>query len=304
MENKKWYLKGLREAIPIGLGYFAVGFTLGIAAKEVGITAFQMGLMSFAMHASAGQFAVLTVISGQSGYIAMILTQLVINIRYLLMSCSLSQKINKSTSVPKRMLMSYFVTDEIFGLASSVKGELNPYYNYGAATAASPGWILGTVLGVLAGNILPQSVTSALSVAIYGMFIAVVVPACKESFVVAVVALVSAAASMVFDLLPFLKEISGGTKIIILTVIIASAAAIIRPIQSTQGVNVQGDEVKDDGGWVDKKASGQIAGGCEIAGSESAAVCESADGESADDSEKASGEDDSQTENDGKGAKQ
>lgn len=229
-ENKKWYLMGLREGVPIGLGYFAVGFTLGIAAKNAGITAFQMGLMSFMMHASAGQFAVITVIAGQSGYLAMILTQLVINIRYLLMSTALSQKISPDTSVPKRMLLSYFVTDEIFGISASVKGELNPFYNYGAASLGSPGWILGTVLGVLVGNILPPSLTSALSVALYGMFLAVVIPASRESRAVAAVVAVSMAASLVFDLVPLLAGIAGGTKIIILTVGIAALAAVIRPV--------------------------------------------------------------------------
>ena len=230
-ENKKWYKLGLREGIPIGLGYFAVGFTLGIAAKNAGITAFQMGLMSFMMHASAGQFAAITVIAGQSGYIAMILTQLVINIRYLLMSAALSQKISPDTSMPKRMLLSYFVTDEIFGISASVKGNLNPFYNYGAASLGSPGWILGTVLGVLVGNILPPSLTSALSVALYGMFLAVVIPASKESKAVAAVVTVSMAASLIFDFIPLLAGISGGTKIIILTVGIAALAAVIRPVK-------------------------------------------------------------------------
>ena len=151
-DNRKWYLNGLREGVPIGLGYFAVGFTLGITAREAGITAFQMGLMSLMMHASAGQYAVITVIAGQSGYVAMVITQLVINIRYLLMSTALSQKISPDTPMWKRMLLSYFVTDEIFGISASVKGNLNPYYNYGAATVASPGWALGTVLGVLVGG--------------------------------------------------------------------------------------------------------------------------------------------------------
>ncbi|MBQ1229264.1 MAG: AzlC family ABC transporter permease, partial [Firmicutes bacterium] len=212
-ENKTWYFKGLREGVPIGLGYFAVGFTLGIAAKNAGITAFQMGLMSFTMHASAGQFAAITVIAGQSGYIAMILTQLVINIRYLLMSAALSQKISPDTSLAKRMLLSYFVTDEIFGISASVKGNLNPFYNYGAVSLGSPGWLLGTVLGVLVGNILPPSLTSALSVALYGMFLAVVIPASKESKAVAAVVAVSMAASLIFDFVPLFAGISGGTKI-------------------------------------------------------------------------------------------
>jgi len=221
---------GLREGVPIGLGYFAVGFTLGIAAKNAGITAFQMGLMSFMLHASAGQFAAITVIAGQSGYFAMFLTQLVINIRYLLMSAALSQKISPDTSLGKRMLLSYFVTDEIFGVSASVKGELNPFYNFGAISIGSPAWLLGTVLGVLVGNIMPPDLTTALSVALYGMFLAVVIPASRESRTVAAVVAVSMAASLIFSLVPILAGISGGTKIIILTVGIAAIAAVIRPV--------------------------------------------------------------------------
>lgn len=229
-ENRKWYVDGLRAGVPIGLGYFAVGFTLGIAAREAGITAFQMGLMSLLMHASAGQYAVITIIAGQSGYLAMMLTQLVINIRYMLMSTALSQKISPKTPMWKRMLLSYFVTDEIFGISASVKGELNPFYNYGAATVASPGWAIGTVLGVLVGNILPASMTSALSVALYGMFLAVVIPASKSDRTVAAVVAVSMIGSLLFTFLPVLSAMDGGTRIIVLTIVIAAGAAIIRPV--------------------------------------------------------------------------
>lgn len=235
-ENRQWYLNGLREGVPIGLGYFAVGFTLGIAAREAGITAFQMGLMSLLMHASAGQYAVITVIAGQSGYFAMMVTQFVINIRYLLMSTALSQKIAPDTPMWKRMLLSYFVTDEIFGISASVKGELNPYYNYGAATVASPGWALGTVLGVLVGNILPASMTSALSVALYGMFLAVVIPASKSDRTVAAVVVSSMLGSLAFTFLPLLCEMESGTRIILLTVAIAAAAAAIKPVPAGKEV--------------------------------------------------------------------
>ena len=235
-ENRKWYLDGLRAGVPIGLGYFAVGFTLGITAREAGITAFQMGLMSLMMHASAGQYAVITIVAGQSGYFAMMVTQLVINIRYLLMSTALSQKIAPDTPMWKRMLLSYFVTDEIFGISASVKGNLNPYYNYGAATVASPGWALGTVLGVLVGNILPASMGSALSVALYGMFLAVVVPASKSDKTVAMVVIASMAGSLAFTFLPLLCEIASGTRIIILTLVIAAAAAVIKPVPADREV--------------------------------------------------------------------
>ena len=236
-ENRKWYLNGLREGIPIGLGYFAVGFTLGIAAREAGITAFQMGLMSLMLHASAGQYAVITVIAGQSGYFTMMVTQLVINIRYMLMSAALSQKISPDTPLWKRLLLSYFVTDEIFGISASVKGELNPYYNYGAVSVASPLWAVGTVLGVLVGNILPASLTSALSVALYAMFLAVVIPASKSDLTVAAVVAASMAGSSLFTFLPVLAGMDSGTRIIILTVAIAAAAAVIRPLPADKEVH-------------------------------------------------------------------
>lgn len=239
LNHEKNYFAGIRDGIPIALGYFAVGFTLGIAAREAGITPFQAGLMSALMHASAGEFAVLTVIAGGSGYLAMIVTQFIINIRYFLMSCSLSQKISPNTSLPKRLLLSYFVTDEIFGVSASVKGELNPAYPLGAATVGSPGWILGTVLGAVVGNILPDSLASALSVALYGMFLAVVIPASKQDKTIAAVVLVSMAASCLFPYVPFLSQMDSGTKIIILTVVISSAAAILKPVDVNSDKNAE-----------------------------------------------------------------
>ena len=230
-ENRKWYLNGLREGIPIGLGYFAVGFTLGIAAREAGITALQMGLMSLMLHASAGQFAAMTVIAEQAGYIAMIGAMFVINIRYFLMSCALSQKLNPNTPLWKRMLMAYFVTDEIFGISISVKGDLNPFYPLGAMSVGSPAWLIGTMLGAAVGNILPVSLSSAFGVALYGMFIAVIIPPSKESKTIAIVVIISMIASALSTVLPMLSTMSSGTKIIILTLIIASAAAIIKPVQ-------------------------------------------------------------------------
>ncbi len=232
MNNKKWYLQGIKDGTPIALGYFAVGFTLGIAAKAMGMGAAQSGLMSFLMHASAGEFAVLTVIMDNAGFLAMVITMVVINMRYFLMSCSMSQKIPPNTSMSKRLLLSYFVTDEIFGICASVKGELNPFYPYGAATVASPGWVLGTILGAAVGNILPPSLASALSVALYGMFLAVVIPASKQDKTIAAVVLVSMAASAAFAFLPYLRDISAGTQIIILTIVIAAGAAIIRPVHN------------------------------------------------------------------------
>lgn len=230
-ESKEQFLRGIKDGIPIGLGYFAVAFTLGITAKNLGISPFQAGLMSFCMHASAGEFAFLTILSSNSGYVEMIIMQIVVNLRYLLMSCALSQKISKKTSMGHRMLLSYFITDEIFALDTGVKGDLNPFYNYGIIAVASPGWVIGTSLGVVFGNILPVSLSNALNIALYGMFLAVIIPASKVNKTILKVVIISMISSLVLSFLPYLKEMSSGFKIIVLTIVISSIAAIVHPVE-------------------------------------------------------------------------
>ena len=236
-ENRKWFLKGMRHGVPIGLGYFAVAFTLGINAKAIGMTPFQSALMSFTMHASAGEFAAMTVIAAGSGYLEMAITQLVINLRYLLMSCALSQKVPETLSLGHRFLLSYYITDEIFGISSTVDGKLNPWYSYGAASVASPGWVLGTFLGAVVGNILPTNIASAMSVALYGMFLAIIIPPARKHKVIAVIVVVSMLASYGFtklaELLSEYVTISSGMRILILTVVIAGIAAYVRPIEES-----------------------------------------------------------------------
>ncbi len=236
-ENRKWFLKGMRHGVPIGLGYFAVAFTLGINAKAIGMTPFQSALMSFTMHASAGEFAAMTVIAAGSGYLEMAITQLVINLRYLLMSCALSQKVPEKLSLGHRFFLSYYITDEIFGISSTVEGKLNPWYSYGAASVASPGWVLGTFLGAVVGNILPTNIASAMSVALYGMFLAIIIPPARKHKVIAVIVVVSMLASYGFtklaELLSEYVTISSGMRILILTVVIAGIAAYVRPIEES-----------------------------------------------------------------------
>lgn len=232
-ENKKWFLKGMRHGVPIGLGYFAVAFTLGIAAKSIGMTSLQSALMSFTMHASAGEFAVITVIAAGSGYLEMAITQLVVNLRYLLMSCALSQKVSEKMWYPHRFFLSYFITDEIFGISSTVDGKLNPWYSYGAACVASPGWVLGTFLGAVVGNILPANVASAMNVALYGMFLAIIIPPARKNRVIAVIVLVSMLASGALTLLEDVIPLSSGMRILILTVVIAGIAAFVHPMEES-----------------------------------------------------------------------
>lgn len=233
-DNKQWYLRGLRDGIPIALGYFVVSFTLGIAARQIGITAMQATIISFTNNASAGEYAAFEVIASKAGYIEMAITLLVVNLRYLLMSCALSQKISSDTPFFHRFLIAYDVTDEIFGISVSRPGMLNPFYSYGAMTLALPGWALGTGLGVICGNIMPARLLSAMSVALYGMFIAIVIPPSKHNKVIATIVPLSMIASCIFTFAPVLKNISSGFRIIILTVIISLIAAILFPVKTEE----------------------------------------------------------------------
>ena len=228
-ENSKWYKKGLRDGIPIALGYFAVAFTLGIVAKKAGLTAVQALMATGLTNASAGGYAAFNLIAENGGYIAMAITQIIVNARYLLMSASLSQKLAPETSLLHRALVAFDVTDEIFGISVSVKGRLNPFYNDGARTVAIPGWAFGAFFGVVMGNVLPSSIVSALSVGLYGMFLAIVIPAAKKDKIIAGICLVSMILSFAFAKLPVVCKISSGFRIIILTVVISLAAAIIFP---------------------------------------------------------------------------
>ena len=229
LNNKKWYLKGIKDGIPIALGYFAVSFTLGILASEKGINAFQAMLATGLTNASAGGYAAFNLIGEDGGYLALALTELIVNARYLLMSCALSQKFSPKTSILHRMLVAFNVTDEVFGISISVKGNLNPYYNYGASSVSIPGWALGTFFGVVMGNVLPSSAVSALSVGLYGMFLAIIVPPAKKDKVIAGIIPISMIASFLFSALPYLKNISSGMRVIILTVIISLICAILFP---------------------------------------------------------------------------
>ena len=232
--NKKSYIKGLETGIPIGLGYLAVAFTLGIQAKRIGITALQSGIMSFGLHASAGHYILISLFGAGTGILVMVLMEMVANARYLLMSCSLSQKIPEDTPLWKRLIMGYFITDEIFGAAIAVKGKLNPYYIFGMATVASPGWVIGTVLGVILGNALPSNVISALSVGLFGMFIACIIPEGKKNKVVAIVIVVSFISSYLTSVIPVVKNIDSGIKIIFLTIVIAGIFSIVKPVKEGQ----------------------------------------------------------------------
>ena len=229
-EKISQFKAGLKDGIPIGLGYLAVSFTFGIMAKGAGLTTLEAVVLSFTNLTSAGQFAGLGIITAGSSLVEMAMAQLIINLRYCLMSCSLSQKLDSHM----RFLMSYGVTDEIFGVSVCKSGVLSPYFSYGLMAMAVPGWTIGTLLGAVSGSLLPARLLSALNVALYGMFLAVVIPPARENKVLRMVILVSMALSFLFTQIPVLRDISSGFKIIILTFIVAGSAAVLFPVKEEE----------------------------------------------------------------------
>lgn len=222
------YLKGFSDGLPIGLGYLSVSFAFGITAVKMGIPVIAAILISMTCVTSAGQVAGITAIASGGGFIEITLAQLIINLRYSLMSLSLSQKLCRKYSLFHRLTTSFGVTDEVFAVASARTEKVTPPYMYGLITLPYIMWSAGTALGALLGGILPDFVTSALGIAIYGMFIAIVVPPARRFKGVLVVALMAAALSCAFKFLPFL-DFLGGFSVIICTVIAAAAGALIFP---------------------------------------------------------------------------
>ncbi len=234
MKRYDYFAAGIGAGIPIFLGYLAVSFTFGIMAKNCGLSAGQAVLLSASNLTSAGQFSGLTLITAGAPLTEMAITQFVINLRYCLMSCSLSQKIESTTPFFHRFLMAYGVTDEIFGVSVSRSGYLSPFYFYGLVLISALGWISGTFLGVVSGSILPARIVSALSIALYGMFIAIIIPPARKSKVIAGIIVTAMLLSLLFTAAPLLREISSGFRIIILTLVISGAAAFLFPVSDAE----------------------------------------------------------------------
>lgn len=224
---------GLSDGVPIALGYLSVSFTFGIMASAGKLPVVIAVLISMTNLTSAGQFAGLNLILGGGSLVEMALTQLVINLRYALMSISLSQKMHKSVTLPDRFLIAFGNTDEIFAVASAKPGEVGKKYMLGLILLPFFGWSGGTLLGAAAGNILPESLTSALGIAIYGMFLAIFIPAMRRSRPITVVVLVSVALSCAFAYLPGLKNVSSGFVIILCALAASTVGALIAPVDQT-----------------------------------------------------------------------
>ncbi len=233
--------RGARNGVPIGMGYFAVAFALGIQAKAAGLTPFQSFLASLLCDASAGEYAGFGVIRADSGLWMMAVITFVANARYLLMSAAMSQRMDPAGKTIHRFAMSMYITDEIFAITIARPGYLDPWYLYGAAMVASPCWAAGTALGCVAGNVMPARAVSALSVALFGMFLAIIIPPARKDRVIGALVAVCFAASFAMSRLPVVSGLSEGTRTILLTVVIASAAAALFP-RTRRGAREEGGE--------------------------------------------------------------
>ena len=230
--NRKLFAKGFRHGIPIGLGYLSVAFTFGMKAVADGLSPLEALLISMTNVTSAGQFAGLPLILAQASYLEVALTQLIINLRYALMSLSISQKMDSDMNTPRRLLFSFMNTDEIFAVASSQPGKVSHWYLYGLMTAPYLGWSVGTILGAVAGTLLPVFLRNALGIAIFGMFLAIIIPPARKDKIVAALVAISFALSFACTYLPGISALSDGTRTIILTVAISCAGALLFPVKT------------------------------------------------------------------------
>lgn len=239
MDNASEYRRGLKNGIPICTGYIAVSFAFGIAAGSKGLTTLQAVIMSITNVTSAGQYASLDSIRDGVSLVEMAILQFIINLRYMLMSTALTQKLSPRTGIIHRMCIAYGVTDEIFALSVLNKGELKPAYSYGLISISVFGWILGTFMGAFAGQILPPILIACLGLAIYGMFIAIIIPPSRDNKAVMCVVICAMLFSCIMTFAPVLKDRSSGMRIIIVTVIISTLAAVFFPVKKEE-------EVQDD----------------------------------------------------------
>ena len=229
--ERKVIIHGLRDGIPIAMGYFAVAFSLGIIAVKAGLTAPMGWVSSFFTRASAGEYGTYSLIAVNAAYAEVIAMCMVVNLRYMLMSAALSQKVAPNTSWFDRILMACCITDEVFGISIAYKGYTPPAYTYSAALISSMFWASGCALGIMAGNLLPQPMVTALSMSLYGMFLAIIIPPAHSNRNVLYALIASFVLSGICAVAPVVCEWSSGMRTVVLTIIISSVAALLIPIK-------------------------------------------------------------------------
>ncbi len=225
------FFKGVRHGVPIALGYLSVSFAFGIQAVGGGLTPLQAVLISMTNVTSAGQLAGLNLMVQSASLLQVALSQLTINLRYALMSLSLSQKLDGTMTTLRRMIFAFCNTDEIFAVASSQPGKVGKHYLYGLMLTPYFGWALGTLLGAVAGQLLPMFFRTTLGIAIYGMFVAIVLPKCRESRAVRAVAAIAAICSVLLRYVPVLNQIGSGYAMILCALIAAGIGAWLFPVE-------------------------------------------------------------------------
>ncbi len=229
--DKKNFYKGIKGGIPIALGYLSVAFAFGITTVNSGLSVWDALFISMTNVTSAGQLAGVPIIVAGGTLIEMAVAQFIINLRYALMSISLSQKFDKSMTLIHRIIIAFVNTDEVFAVASSQNGTVGRSFMYGLILTPYIGWSAGTLAGAVCGDILPPIVTSSLGIAIYGMFVAIVVPVAKEKRSVALCAALAVAVGCIFKYLPFLSSVPSGFVIIISASVAAAVFAFVAPIK-------------------------------------------------------------------------
>ncbi len=233
MASRKDISDGLRAGIPIAMGYFAVAFSVGILAKKADLTPVMGFFSSFFTRASAGEYGVYTLIAIHATYLEIIAICLVANLRYMLMSAALSQKIAPGTSWFHRILMACCVTDEVFGVSIGHSGYTPPAYTYSAALISTLFWASGCAAGIVAGGALPSSIVAALSVSLYGMFLAIIMPPARQDHHVLYAVIASFVLSGTCAVAPYVSQWSSGTRTIVLTILISAVAAWLKPVKTT-----------------------------------------------------------------------
>lgn len=228
------FLRGLRDGIPIGLGYYAVAFSLGILACKAGLLWWMGAISSFLTRASAGEYGVYTLVAVGASYAEVVGISLVANLRYLLMSTALTQKFHPRTPLLQRLMVAFCVTDEVFGISIAYPGYLAPSYTFGAMLISTTLWSAGTASGIIAGDILPLSIVSALSVALYGMFIAIIIPPSRHNRAILWAVIASFILSGLCSIAPWVSQWSSGTRTILLTILISSVIALLCPVPEDQ----------------------------------------------------------------------
>jgi len=230
--NKQQFLEGIRDGVPICLGYFSVSLAIGLSAVLAGMPLWSTVLISLTNLTSAGQVAGINLLVANASLVELALTTLIINIRYFLMSLSVSQKVESRMTLKERMIVSFGITDEIFAVSMQRRGELTSLYMLGLILTPLIGWTGGTLVGAVASSFMPAQITSALGIALYGMFIAIIIPPAREHKNVLITVILAVLASLAFTYLPLLKNLSGGWSIIIITIAVSALAAWLFPVKN------------------------------------------------------------------------